>query len=93
MSIERYLEATNTTLPLLAKQNNWPVTENHCIQRLVLDYVCLDDWRKHIRSPAYKNLTSSQLERALFIIDKLLTGNKSYVDLLQYASLKWRGKV
>ena len=80
-------------LTLRAKKEQWCVHEDHCLMRLIFDYVVLDNWQKHIPKPAYKNMTNSQLDRALSLCTKMETCDKYFVDLLQFASLKWRDKL
>ena len=76
-----------------AKDNDWCVTEDHCILRLVYDYACLDDWRNHIKPPAYKNMNEEQYSRAIYMLKRLKIASPHVVELLNFASLKWRGKL
>ena len=68
MAIESYLEYTKTILPTMAKSLGrqsiksanqlvtWPIHNDHCFQRVVLDTICQAPWYDVIPSPAYKNL-------------------------------------
>ena len=78
-----------------AKEDKWCIYNNHCLLRVIYDYIFLDDWRNHISNKdiaVYKQLNKEQLNRGLKLIDKLLVSDKYYIELLNYASLKWRNK-
>lgn len=90
----RQLPAFNEKiLPSLAHSNrqDWPVREDHCFQRIVLDTICGDVWYKHLDRPAYKNLTHEQAYRAVRLCHEIAKG---HADLRQLnnQSLIWRGK-
>ena len=40
--VEQYLHLTRTVMPALAQtsKRNWPVWNDHCFQRIVLDTIC-----------------------------------------------------
>lgn len=84
-------------IPLLEQRafnEQWCITSDHCLLRIIYDYIFKDDWRKHCnKKPVYKHLTKEQLNEGLELIRKLHTCNKEYVALLNYASLKWRNKI
>ena len=65
--ISTYMHLTKEVLPSLAKNDrtNWPVSEDHCFQRIVLDNVCGGVCYEHMNRPAYRHLTSGQGERAV----------------------------
>ncbi|CAM3764829.1 hypothetical protein [Polynucleobacter brandtiae] len=54
--IERYLHLTKNVMPILAKttQTDWPVQNDHCFQRIVLDAICDGPWYDKIIRPAYQ---------------------------------------
>lgn len=91
--IEEYIKNKVPLLVQRAKQEGWCVYEDHCLLRCIYDYACRDDWRKHIAKPAYKNLNIEQARRVKDIIDKLETAPPQVINLLNYASLKWRNKL
>lgn len=77
-----------------AVTEQWCIKHDHCLRRIIYDYIFKDDWRKHCnKKPVYKYLTKEQLNEGLELIRKLHTCNKEYVALLNYASLKWRNKI
>ena len=90
----RYLHLTQNVMPALAetRSNEWPVRNDHCFQRIVLDTVCSGVWYDHILRPAYKNLTLEQAGHAVLICENIIAGS---VDLagLNRQSLAWRGKL
>jgi len=75
-----------------AIKEKWCINNFHCILRIVYDYACLGDWRKHVKPPAYQNLNDEQYKRAIYILEKLKTSCPEGVELLNLASLQWRGK-
>jgi len=88
---ERYLMFTNEILPKQALLGHvrWPVTENHCFRRIVMDAVCGGVWQRHISAPAYKNMTIEQLKKALHICECIHNGSMD-INMLNAQSLAWR---
>lgn len=89
--IERYLHLTKVVMPGMAATTDWPVVNDHCFQRIVLDNICGDVWYKVIDRPAYRNLTSEQAARAVALCEQIIAGNADLSDLNRH-SLTWRGK-
>lgn len=58
--IKFYLELTNNILP---SNINTPIKDNHCFQRVILDFLFKDCWYNHLdkSKTAYKQLTDNQL--------------------------------
>ena len=79
--------------PNLAKSGgqNWPVRENHCFQRIVLDTICSGVWYDYLVLPAYKNLTREQAQRAVDLCREIAAG-RADLKQLNNQSLIWRGK-
>ena len=79
--------------PNLAKNGgqNWPVRENHCFQRIVLDTICSGVWYAYLDRPAYKNLTHEQAQRAVDLCHEIASG-RADLKQLNNQSLIWRGK-
>ena len=88
-----YIYFTKEVLPALARSGlrNWPVSADHCFQRIVLDHVCDGVWYEYIDRPAYKNFTKDQAQRAVKLCEDIADG---CLDLrkLNQQSLIWRGK-
>ena len=89
-----YMHLTKEVLPSTARSNrqDWPVSEDHCFQRIILDQVCGGVWYEHLGRPAYKHLTKDQAQRAVELCRDIADGR---VDLkqLNQQSLIWRGKL
>ena len=92
--IATYMHLTKEVLPSMARSDrtNWPVSEDHCFQRIILDQVCGGVWYEHLDRPAYKHLTKDQAQRAVELCRDIGDGR---VDLkqLNQQSLIWRGKL
>ncbi len=91
--VERYLHLTRTVMPALAQSSkrHWPVRNDHCFQRIVLDTICGGVWYDHIARPAYKHLSQTQAMHAVQLCD-LIIANKTDLDVLNQQSLAWRVK-
>jgi hypothetical protein len=91
--IDTYLHLTKKVLPKLARgdEQNWPVREDHCFQRIVLDTICGGVWYEHLGRPAYKHLTNDQARRAVKFCQDIAEG-RADLDQLNQQSLAWRGK-
>lgn len=78
-----YLFAINTTLPSLAKQNQWPIHLNHCFARVVLDTLFRDSWYNHLdrSSPAYRQLKRTQLLAVISIIEGVVLDPSTLAEL------------
>ena len=91
--IGAYMHLTKEVLPSMARSDrtDWPVSEDHCFQRIILDQVCGGVWYEHLGRPAYKHLTKDQAQRAVELCRDIADGR---VDLkqLNQQSLIWRGK-
>ncbi|MBD2462449.1 hypothetical protein H6G89_15485 [Oscillatoria sp. FACHB-1407] len=91
----QYLELTNHVLPNLATSRHFPIRENHCFQRIILDNLfgcCWYDVLERTREAAYKQLTEEQLEEAIALANAIMTQSDSYLEQLNQNSLTWRGK-
>ena len=91
--LSAYLHLTKEVLPALARngRRSWPVSDDHCFQRIILDHVCGGVWYEYLDCPAYKNLTKDQAQRAVKLCEDIADGHKDLQKLNQQ-SLIWRGK-
>ena len=91
--VETYLHLTKEVLPALAQRGgqDWPVREDHCFQRIILDTICGGVWYAHLDRPAYKNLTHDQVQRAIDLCREIAKGHAD-LQQLNNQSLIWRGK-
>jgi hypothetical protein len=91
--IATYMHLTKEVLPSMARsdQTDWPVREDHCFQRIVLDAICGGVWYEHLDRPAYKHLTNNQAQRAVELCHDI-AGGQADLQQLNQQSLVWRGK-
>ncbi|CAM3808245.1 hypothetical protein [Polynucleobacter antarcticus] len=91
--IERYLYLTKSVMPTLAKttQTDWPVHNDHCFQRIVLDTICGGPWHNKIIRPAYQHLSETQAIQAAQLCEEIIN-NKVDLNSLNRQSLIWRHK-
>ena len=92
--VSLYSAMTKETMPQLActTHKNWPVHNDHCFQRIVLDTVCEGVWYDHLQRPAYKHLSREQALQAVDLCNDILAGKADLVAL-NTQSLIWRGKL
>ena len=91
--VATYLHFTGTVLPAMARGGDvrWPVREDHCFQRIVLDHVCGGVWYDTLKRPAYKHLSYAQAEAAATLARDIADG-RADLAALNRQSLIWRGK-
>lgn len=91
--ISRYMVLTKEIMPQIARDPSvkWPVRNDHCFQRIVLDNICDGPWFEHLPRPAYKSLSHDQAVHAVQLCEDIVANR---VDLyhLNRKSLTWRGK-
>jgi len=92
--VSRYMALTKETMPYLARTSHrhWPVRNDHCFQRIVLDAVYGGIWYDHLLRPAYKNLTHDLAANAVNLCNDIISGDTDLVAL-NTQSLKWRDKL
>ena len=83
--IATYMHLTKEVLPSLARtdQTDWPVSQDHCFQRIVLDHVCGGVCSRTLGSPTYKHLTNKQAQLAVKIYNVLQMGRADLKRLNQ----------
>ena len=91
--VSRYIELTKEVMPHLARTSHkhWPVGNDHCFQRIILDAVCGGVWYDYLPRPAYKNLTHDQAANAVKLCNDIISGDADLI-VLNKQSLQWRGK-
>ena len=88
---EEYRELTERRLPAAATAD-WPVTDDHCFQRIVLDTLFEGVWYDHVDGrPAVRALTADQLRAAIRIAESMLD-DPARVTELNRRSLAYRGE-
>jgi len=89
---QHWLALTRITLPQLARAREWPVSADHCFQRILLDHACGGRWYDHIaRRPAYAHAPDAILDAAIALGESVADGAADLVTL-NAMSLRWRGK-
>ena len=91
--VRRYRNFTTEVMPQMARnsETQWPVQNDHCFQRIILDVVCNGTWYEYLARPAYKHLTQDQAFRAVQLCEDIVAGRVDLHDLNRQ-SLIWRGK-
>ena len=91
--VSRYIVLTKEVMPHLARTSHkhWPVSNDHCFQRIILDAVCGGVWYEYLPRPAYKNLTHDQAANAVKLCNDIISGDADLI-ILNKQSLQWRGK-
>lgn len=95
---DRWTHIYRKHLPELAKardpvQPTWPVYLDHCFARICLDNAVGVDrpWTEVVKAPAVKNMTDDQLKAAIWLAERIATGEEDLVEL-DDNSLALRGK-
>ncbi|MFD1950146.1 GCN5-related N-acetyltransferase [Sphingomonas arantia] len=85
----RWLDLTRRTLPRSAAARDWPVSADHCFQRILLDNAVGGCWYDHIAGrPAYAKAPDTVLTEAVRLADLVLAG--ADLHALNARSLAWR---
>ena len=87
------MKLTKEVMPMITRDNvfEWPVQNDHCFQRIVLDNICNGSWYEHLERPAYKHLSRDQALKAVKLCEDVISGNAD-LNALNRQSLIWRGK-
>ncbi|MEM6588843.1 MAG: hypothetical protein AAF641_10375 [Pseudomonadota bacterium] len=93
-AVARYLHLTKEVMPAIAREagRRWPVVNDHCFQRIVLDAISGGVWYDHIARPAYQNMTKDEARRAAKLCEDIIAGDADIAALNQQ-SLMFRGKL
>lgn len=92
---QRYLDLMRVELPAAARTHGWPIRDDHCFMRVVLDALFEGCWYDHLdrRLRAYKQLDDEQLRAAVALAERMLDEGEPLVTKLNAQSLAWRGKM
>ena len=86
----RWLQLTRVTLHGLSASRDWPVREDHCFQRILLDAVCGGVWYDHVHGrPAYRRIETDRLAAAVALGDRIAAGDED-LRALNARSRAWR---
>ena len=85
-----WLELTRRTLPGLAAARGWPVSADHCFQRILLDNAVGGVWYDAIaRRPAYRHADAALLASAVALGRQVAAGGRDLHELTRRARA-WR---
>ncbi len=83
---------TREIMPAISAEKRWPIRNDHCFQRVLLDNACGGTWYDYIsKRPAYRRADAATLERAVALGEAVLAGSAD-LDELNARSLAFRGK-
>jgi hypothetical protein len=86
----RWLRLTRELLPAVAAQRDWPVRDDHCFQRILLDAAFGCCWYEAVaKRPAYRHAPDDALARAVALGEAALLGSAD-LHALNRQSLAWR---
>jgi hypothetical protein len=90
-ALERaWLTLTGVTLPALAAARGWPVSADHCFQRILLDAAVGGVWYTAVaRRPAYRHIDVALLGEAVRLGQAAAAGSAD-LAMLNRQSLAWR---
>lgn len=89
---QRWLHLTRVELPQVADGRGWPIRNDHCFQRVLLDAACGGCWYDHIaQRPAYRMAADETLQHAVHLGEQALSGAAD-MSALNRQSLAWRGR-
>lgn len=87
-----WLHLTRKQLPALAADRGWPISADHCFQRILLDHAVGGRWYDHIEGlPAYRHLDDDRLAAAI-ALGRAAIADEVGMHALDQQSLAWRGK-
>ncbi|HVF93427.1 MAG TPA: GCN5-related N-acetyltransferase [Sphingomonas sp.] len=85
-----WLALTRETLPGLARPRGWPVSADHCFQRILLDNAVGGRWYDAVAGrPAYRHIAVDALARAVALGEAAIAGDEDLAELNR-RSLAWR---
>jgi hypothetical protein len=92
---ERYRALVDEQLPAAAQlAGTWPIHQDHCFARVVLDTIFRDEWYDHVDGrPAYEHLRDDELEAAIRVAEQMLERGAALVAALNEQSLRWRDEL
>lgn len=86
----RYRAVIDEELPAAADPG-WPIRDDHCFARIVLDDLFGGVWYDHVDGrPAYEQLSAAELTEAIATAERLLDEGRPAVVELNEQSLRWR---
>ena len=88
----RWLRLTRDVLPSLAAERHWPISADHCFQRVLLDNAAGCCWYDVIEArPAYAHAPEALLAEAVGLAEAVVDG--ADLTALNARSLRFRNKL
>jgi hypothetical protein len=82
-AVARWLNLTRVTLPGMAAEQGWPISEDHCFMRVCLDAVFGTPWHTVIKRPAIRHLSYRQLHAAISVAEAIVYAPETLTALNQ----------
>lgn len=87
-----WIELTRVRLPDLARERSWPIRNDHCFQRVILDTLFDGVWYDRVPGrPAYKMVDTATLKAGIRLAERLVAGDLP-LEPLNARSLRWRSE-
>lgn len=88
---DTWVTLTRTTLPELARTQNWPIRHDHCFMRVCFDHAAGRPWHEIVHRPAIRHMPDTLLIRAIAVAQHIVD-NPGDLRLLNDSSLTMRRK-
>ncbi|MEO0793046.1 MAG: GCN5-related N-acetyltransferase [Pseudomonadota bacterium] len=88
---DQYRELVGRRLPAIARERDWPIHNDHCFARVLLDNACGAPWREVIAPPAWRNAADEVIAAAISLGENAIAGQAD-ISQLNRRSLEMRGK-
>jgi hypothetical protein len=91
----RYFLLTENILPKDAWDQAWEIARTESFQRVLLDYLCDDNWENHLDRDQviYDQLSDAHLQQLISLAEYLIAGGAARAAEMNRQSLEWRGKL
>lgn len=88
--IDEFNRLTERALPRMATRKDWPLTYSYAYKRILYDAVLGGAWHKYIAKPAYRHLTTEQMQMAVDLAKRIIQEGLPLVEELLRRSNNWR---
>lgn len=78
---QKWRHLVGERLPRAALERDWPITNDHCFARILLDVTLNRPWREAVRPPAWRHTPICKLAKAISLGEALLHNTQSVDDL------------
>jgi len=90
----RYKALFNAELPVMAREQKWPICLNHCLLRCALDHHCGKCWYEvwERKSGALKSMSDAEVASVIAVGERMRDEGRDFVSEINQNSLEYRGK-